>query len=1000
MKQIGRFLPYWHRAVPTLTLIVGTGLSLFAFYEAKIADDARVRSALELRSEWRASDFHSKISDAAVPIEALSVSIASYPDISAAKFHRLALQARGTDPIVRLAWWPRVSRAGRAAFEQAARADAPDFTIRESNPAGGFAPAGDRSEYFPMQFEERFGNLAPLLGYDLMSESFRRTASARARDEGTAIATRVLPAIGEETTPRYAVFWPVYRDGVVPASVDERRANLLGFVGGLFDVDAVFNFAISDTPHIVDTLNLFIDPPPRALFGTPVALYLPDTHKVMIGSQPIGEADPNGLRTVRSFNEFGRDWTLVFDYPPAVVAALSDVARWGYLLLGMLLTLLITAFETIEQRRRLVIEATVAERTRDLRRAGDQLKAMIEASPLALGGVGPDGRVTLWNRTAEQIFGYSAEEVIGRPYPVVPGEDAETFKRRFERVAKGEIVRDTQARQRRKDGTLIDVRVFAAAYHDSTGDLLGVMFALEDITERKQWEEAQSRLVSIVNSSDDAIIGKTLDGIITSWNPGAEKIFGYSAAEVTGKPLLVLFPPERLDEEKQILARIRAGAGVDHFETVRVRKGGKRIDIAVTLSPIIDQNGKIIGASKIARDITERKQAEVALRASEERYRTTLDSILEGCQLIGSDWRYLYLNDAAAVHNRRPNAELLGKEIMQVWPGIEAAPVFDLLRRSMQERIALHGEIEFVFPDQSTGWFDVRSQPVPEGIFVLSIDITERKHAEMALRELNESLELRVATRTAELHAALVRAEDADRIKSAFLATMSHELRTPLNSILGFTGIILQGLAGPLNPEQTKQLGMVRGSARHLLDLINDVLDISKIEAGQMEVKLEPFDLRASIEHVTGLVTPMAHRKGLVLSVTAPSVLPPIVSDRRRLEQILINLLNNAVKFTEHGTVSVVVELVSGFDAAPPGQPCVRIQVADTGIGIKPEELSALFEPFRQLDSGLTRQYEGTGLGLAICRRLAVLLDGDVRAESTWGSGSVFTVTLPMNPGT
>jgi PAS domain S-box-containing protein len=407
--------------------------------------------------------------------------------------------------------------------------------------------------------------------------------------------------------------------------------------------------------------------------------------------------------------------------------------------------------------------------------------------------------------------------------------------------------------------------------HNGEACILSVM---RDITERKQWVEGQLRLASIVDSSDDAIIAKTLDGIITSWNPGAQKLFGYSAAEACGRPMLILFPPDRVEEERQILERIRAGEAVQHFDTVRVRKDGGRIDISVTLSPIVDHHGKVIGASKIARDITERKRSEAALR------------------------------------------------------------------------------------------------------------------------ELNESLELRVATRTQELRAACVRAEDADRIKSAFLATMSHELRTPLNSILGFTGVILQGLAGALNAEQAKQMGMVQRSARHLLALINDILDISKIEAGQLEICMEPFDLRAVVEQVLESVAPMAQRKGLALHLDMPASLPPQHSDRRRVVQILLNLLNNAVKFTERGSVRVKVTLPS--DPLAENRRCVQVDVVDTGIGMRPADLQILFEPFRQIDSSLSRQHEGTGLGLAICRRLADLLGGQVSVQSQFGEGSVFSVTLPM----
>lgn len=310
----------------------------------------------------------------------------------------------------------------------------------------------------------------------------------------------------------------------------------------------------------------------------------------------------------------------------------------------------------------------------------------------------------------------------------------------------------------------------------------------------------------------------------------------------------------------------------------------------------------------------------------------------------------------------------------------------------------MHEELEFFFGDGTSGWFDVRAQPVDEGIFVLSIDISDRVHAARSLREAHESLERKVAERTMDLDAARERAESADRIKSAFLATMSHELRTPLNSILGFTGIVLKGMAGPLNAEQSKQLRMVQTSGRHLLDLINDVLDISKIEAGQLEIRCAPFDLRASIERVAASVMLVAEKKGLAVRTALSGGLCSMDSDRRRFEQIALNLLHNAIKFTDAGSVTLSLELTeeSSPAASRAPRPVVCLRVKDTGMGIKQEDLSQLFQPFRQIDSGLQRQHEGTGLGLAICRRLTELLGGTIRADSVWGEGSVFTVELPI----
>jgi len=254
------------------------------------------------------------------------------------------------------------------------------------------------------------------------------------------------------------------------------------------------------------------------------------------------------------------------------------------------------------------------------------------------------------------------------------------------------------------------------------------------------------------------------------------------------------------------------------------------------------------------------------------------------------------------------------------------------------------------------------------------------------LRQINKEMEERIRLRTAELASAMEKAQAADQIKSAFLATMSHELRTPLNSIIGFTGIILQGIVGPLNDEQKKQLGLVRGSAQHLLSLINDVLDISKIEAGQLKVAREPYDLRHTLEKAIASARPLADKKGLTLSLELSPGMDAMTGDNRRVEQILLNLIGNAIKFTERGSVTIVSETEEDH---------VTIRVTDTGIGIKPEDMNTIFKPFQQIDSGMTRKYEGTGLGLPICKRLIDLMGGRIWVTSVWGSGSTFHISLP-----
>ncbi|HNS15775.1 MAG TPA: ATP-binding protein, partial [Syntrophorhabdaceae bacterium] len=233
---------------------------------------------------------------------------------------------------------------------------------------------------------------------------------------------------------------------------------------------------------------------------------------------------------------------------------------------------------------------------------------------------------------------------------------------------------------------------------------------------------------------------------------------------------------------------------------------------------------------------------------------------------------------------------------------------------------------------------------------------------------------------------AMEKAQAADKLKSAFLATMSHELRTPLNSIIGFTGIILRERVGPLNDEQKKQLNMVRSSSQHLLALINDVLDISKIEAGQLQLAYEDVDVRQVIEKVVQTTRPLAENKGIGLDFRIIDGDMGIKADYRRLEQILLNLAGNAIKFTEKGSVNIICESDG---------PNLNVRVVDTGIGIKEEDMETIFKTFRQIDSGISRKQEGTGLGLSISKRLVKLMGGNIRVTSVFGSGSTFSFSIP-----
>ena len=422
--------------------------------------------------------------------------------------------------------------------------------------------------------------------------------------------------------------------------------------------------------------------------------------------------------------------------------------------------------------------------------------------------------------------------------------------------------------------------------------------ASEDLPAGLPGDRPEAWLAAIVDSSDDAIIGKTLDGTIRSWNAGAIRIFGYTADEMIGRSIYALIPPERQQEEPEIVAQLARGERVEHFETVRVRKDGTRVEMSLSVSPIRDRKGLIVGAAKVARDISDAKRLQRAER-----------ELLDHLQVLTTE-----------------------------------------LEQQIDEGQSLHEELE---------------QTNDELAKALALAQDAATEADSARRE----------------------AESANVAKSRFLATMSHELRTPLNAILGYVDLLQSGLRGSLTTEQQQDLSRIRRSQDVLHRLIEDVLNFARLEAGKLEYRYEDVALDQFLGTLEAFVAPRLVTKSLSYSLeSCPTAV--VAVDRDKLEQILLNLLSNAAKFTDRGGIEVRCSV---------DEKLLRIDVRDTGRGIKQDLLDDIFEPFVQGDQGLTRSVGGTGLGLSISRQLARGMGGDVVAESELGVGSTFSLILPRH---
>ncbi|MFH1196869.1 MAG: PAS domain S-box protein [bacterium] len=495
-------------------------------------------------------------------------------------------------------------------------------------------------------------------------------------------------------------------------------------------------------------------------------------------------------------------------------------------------------------------------------------------------------------------------------------------------------------------------------------------------------------------SPDAIIISDAYSQEIIDCNQIACEMNGYSREELIGQGINILHPPGIVNPSrdpigiKSFLDDLERKRFI-RLESIHKRKDGTIFPIETSICSL-NLGGRMF-VMGIDRDITERKEAEEKLRRSEEQFRLISESVADMIVVLDLDGTRIY-NNPAYVPILGDVHSLPGSDSFREIHPDDREKIKNVFQETVESGRGQRAEYRLVAKDGSIHHIESQGSVIRDekgnitNVVVVSRDITPRKMTEEELRKYRDNLEVLVRERTAELEIAKERAESADRLKSAFLATMSHELRTPLNSIIGFTGILMKGIAGPLNDEQIKQLGMAKGSAQHLLELINDVLDISKIEAGQLVVTKRIFDLRNTLHRVTETVKPLAEKKKLELQLVISGDVNEIDSDERRVGQIFLNLVNNAIKFTDMGSVKMVCESKDNY---------IVTKVIDTGIGIKKEDMDKLFKPFSQVDTGLTRNHEGTGLGLSISQKLVEKLSGTITVESEIGKGSTFTVTLP-----
>jgi len=654
---------------------------------------------------------------------------------------------------------------------------------------------------------------------------------------------------------------------------------------------------------------------------------------------------------------------------------------------------------------------------RNLHQSEERTQAILENVLDGIITISEKGVIETFNNSAERIFGYTTVEVVGRKIEMLLSDaykkEQNNFLSSFKKTTVKKVIgiaREVEGR--RKDGSTFPMDIAISEMWLGTQRVF--IGSVHDISERKQAQEAKTKLAAIIESSDDAIISKTLEGIITSWNPSAEKLFGYKATEIIGSSIMRLIPPDRTDEELQILERLQRGERVDHIETIRVTKDEQYIHVSATVSPIKDATGKIIGASKIVRDISERlknqslEAANKELTISQSELRSLFESLPGLFLVLNPDLTIVTASEAYLNATMTKREEIVGRGIFEVFPDnpedITASGVSNL--RTSLDRVRQNG----VADTMSIQRYDVRR---PDGVFEERYwspinspmfgsdrqikyiihrveDVTDfvrqrqdNAGSEENLRARLGQMEAEVFQSSQKVQAVNMQLKAANQELEAFSYSVSHDLRAPLRGVVSFSRIVLEDYGAKLDDEGRRLLNVVCSEAKRMGQLIDDLLAFSRL--GRREMKAADFNMSTLAKNVFASLDEITRDRVKHFKVKK---LPSAHGDYAMIQQVLFNLIANAAKFSSQEpepSIEIGAKSKDGFNI---------YYVKDNGVGFDPRYASKLFGVFQRLHS--EEEFEGTGVGLALVQRIIHRHGGKVWAEGQPNAGATFYFSLPI----